>query len=243
MRYQGGKFRLRKHIVPLIDARLSPGQTYWEPFLGGANILPYVRSDVTRIGSDTRKDLVELYKAVQAGWEPPEHVTREEYIALRYGPRNTALSGFASTAWSFCGTVWSSYVTVEQAKRVGQRHQSGPIREQLIAQIGGIDATFLHSDFLTCEFEGVPDVIYCDPPYAGTAAYAGAKFDHAAFWERCRYFASLGAEVLVSESTGPSDAKVVFEKPGIGDMQGKDGKRKTRTEYVFVLTRPKSRGN
>lgn len=236
MKYQGGKYRLRKHIVPLIDARLSPGQTYWEPFLGGANILPFVRSDVERVGSDTRKELIELYKAVQLGWEPPEHVTREEYIVLRDGSRDSALSGFASTAWSFSGKIWGGYVAVEQFKRPGERHHSYPIREQLFAQIVGISATFLHADFLTCEFEGAPDVIYCDPPYAGTLAYAGAKFDHVAFWDRCRYFASLGTKVLVSESTGPSDAQVVFELANVGDMQGKDGKPKTRTEYVYEVT-------
>lgn len=51
-------------------------------------------------------------------------------------------------------------------------------------------------------------VIYCDPPYAGTAEYKEGAFDHAAFWQWCR---EQRNPVFVSEYSAPDDFKVVAE--------------------------------
>lgn len=45
------------------------------------------------------------------------------------------------------------------------------------------------------------DVVYCDPPYAGTEDY-GREFDHVAFWEWCR---TRDFPVYVSEYRAPED--------------------------------------
>ena len=45
------------------------------------------------------------------------------------------------------------------------------------------------------------DVVYCDPPYAGTADY-GRGFDHEAFWQWCR---TRDFPVYVSEYRAPED--------------------------------------
>lgn len=45
------------------------------------------------------------------------------------------------------------------------------------------------------------DVVYCDPPYAGTNGY-GREFDHVAFWEWCR---TRDFPVYVSEYRAPED--------------------------------------
>lgn len=45
------------------------------------------------------------------------------------------------------------------------------------------------------------DVVYCDPPYAGTASY-GREFDHDAFWQWCR---TRDFPVYVSEYRAPED--------------------------------------
>lgn len=45
------------------------------------------------------------------------------------------------------------------------------------------------------------DVVYCDPPYAGTADY-GREFDHEAFWQWCR---TRDFPVYVSEYRAPED--------------------------------------
>ena len=45
------------------------------------------------------------------------------------------------------------------------------------------------------------DVVYCDPPYAGTCSY-GCEFDHDAFWQWCR---TRDFPVYVSEYRAPED--------------------------------------
>lgn len=59
------------------------------------------------------------------------------------------------------------------------------------------------------DVEIVPNsVIYCDPPYAGTAKYKEGDFDHVAFWQWCR---EQRNPVFVSEYKAPDDFKVVAE--------------------------------
>ena len=52
------------------------------------------------------------------------------------------------------------------------------------------------------------DVVYCDPPYAGTEGYEG-EFDHGAFWEWVR---TRPYPVYVSEYRAPEDFIPVLEK-------------------------------
>ena len=60
-----------------------------------------------------------------------------------------------------------------------------------------------------CDVEIVPNsVIYCDPPYAGTAEYKEGAFNHAAFWQWCR---TQNNPVFVSEYNAPDDFKIVAE--------------------------------
>ena len=51
-------------------------------------------------------------------------------------------------------------------------------------------------------------VIYCDPPYAGTAKYKEGAFNHAAFWDWCR---TQNNPIFVSEYNAPDDFKIVAE--------------------------------
>jgi len=52
------------------------------------------------------------------------------------------------------------------------------------------------------------DVVYCDPPYAGTNGY-GREFDHEAFWQWCR---TRDFPVYVSEYRAPEDFISIWSK-------------------------------
>ena len=52
------------------------------------------------------------------------------------------------------------------------------------------------------------DVVYCDPPYEGTAGY-GRGFDHEAFWQWCR---TRNFPVYISEYRAPEDFISVWSK-------------------------------
>ena len=55
-------------------------------------------------------------------------------------------------------------------------------------------------------------IIYCDPPYIGTAEYAAndTTFDHQKFYDWCREKAKTNP-VFVSEYHCPSDFKNIYE--------------------------------
>ena len=59
------------------------------------------------------------------------------------------------------------------------------------------------------DVEIVPNsVIYCDPPYTGTAKYKEGAFNHEVFWEWCR---EQSNPVFVSEYKAPDNLNVVAE--------------------------------
>ena len=75
-------------------------------------------------------------------------------------------------------------------------------------------------------------VIYCDPPYAGTAGYSTGEFDTDKAWELYRAWADSGAHVYVSEYSGPESFLVDVYNP-----QGSMGKeqRNRVTEKLFYI--------
>lgn len=58
-------------------------------------------------------------------------------------------------------------------------------------------------------------VVYCDPPYLGTEGYGrrprAGDFDHAEFYAYCRWLASRGTRVYVSEYRMPADFECIAE--------------------------------
>lgn len=51
-------------------------------------------------------------------------------------------------------------------------------------------------------------VVYCDPPYSGTAEYKEGAFDHSAFWQWCR---DQNNPFFISEYMAPDDFEVIAE--------------------------------
>ena len=74
-------------------------------------------------------------------------------------------------------------------------------------------------------------VIYCDPPYQGTAEYITGTFNHAAFWEWCRQQKEL---VCVSEYTAPDDFICVAKFTRKSKLQGGMKQIGTNIERLFV---------
>jgi site-specific DNA-adenine methylase len=98
---------------------------------------------------------------------------------------------------------------LEQLERLQQLQQIQQLesleRIQQIQQIQQFEISNL--DYRDVEI--VPNsVIYCDPPYAGTAKYKEGNFNHEAFWQWCR---EQRNPVFVSEYNAPDDFEVVAE--------------------------------
>ena len=108
MKFVGSKNRISKYIVPFIQNAIDKNNIniYIEPFVGGANIIDKIKCE-HRIGIDIHKELIALFKALQSGWEPPLHISEEEYIRVRDNKGNypdyyVGLVGFCSS-W---GSKW-----------------------------------------------------------------------------------------------------------------------------------------
>lgn len=199
MRYLGGKVRQAPWIRDEV-MRLRGGRSvYVEPFVGGGSVLAAVAPyfDTAR-AYDVVPDLIMLWKAIQRGWVPPDSVTPELYESLRRA-EPSALRGWAAYGCSFGGKWFAGY-----ARGKGRDFPAEALR---LTQRKARD--FAHATFGCLSYDQVtvtPDcVVYCDPPYAGTAAYDGAPaFDSEAFWDWASVTSGRGALVLVTEFAAPA---------------------------------------
>jgi DNA adenine methylase len=161
MRYLGGKCRLGKKIAEVINRYANMDKNYIEPFVGGFWVTQHVSNNFkNKYCYDINKYMIELYKALQKGWEPPVNITKEEYLFIRNNKDiDMALTAFAGIGCSFAGKWFGGY-----AKSAGGRNyclnsynSCNKIRHLLNNII-----------FNSINFKELnPDsaVIYCDPPY------------------------------------------------------------------------------
>ena len=234
MQYLGGKSRLGKEIAFVINKIRNPGQPYWEPFCGSCWVTIHVHNTGPMYASDGCFELIEMWKALQRGWQPPRVVTEEMYQAAKrgeYGPELTAFIGFGC---SFGGKWFAGYAR----DHICKSRENGYGQETLSAlqwKLGQLEPVrFFHADY-----RQVPPaygcLIYADPPYEGTTGYHSVgEFDSAEFWQTCRDWSQVGNIVLVSEYDAPDDFVCVREMPTNTEIRTADNGREPRTERLFM---------
>lgn len=222
MRYLGGKQRIGKEIAAIINGFLSEGGTYCEPFCGMLGVGRRIKADA-RYFSDVHEDLILFLQAIQAGWEPPDFISEEEYKQLRHA-EPSALRGFAGFGFAFAGTWFRGYAKDNRgddyagAAKRGASKLARDIRNAEIRQLSFTDAP-------------VATVTYCDPPYVGTTAYAQTPaFDSKAFWQWVR---ERPGYVFVSEYNAPDWVDLFWEKR-VSTVSGK-GSSARQTEKLFFI--------
>lgn len=204
MQYLGGKSRIAKKIR---EHLVSHGATrYVEPFVGGGAVLTVVARDFqTIVAADAHTDLIDMYRAIQDGWTPPDVVTEEDYQRLK-GEDPSPLRTFAAFGASFGGKEWGGYARNGRGDNYARQTGNSLARS---AKAGMFDphVTFWAGSVFDLPMpEDLSDtVIYCDPPYAGTTGYRTGEFDSATAWDMYREWASRGAHVYVSEYSGPEE--------------------------------------
>lgn len=204
MQYMGGKSRIAKKIR---EHLVSHGATrYAEPFVGGGAVLTVVARDFqTIVAADAHTDLIDMYRAIQDGWTPPDVVTEEDYQRLK-GEDPSPLRTFAAFGASFGGKEWGGYARNGRGDNYARQTGNSLARS---AKAGMFDphVTFWAGSVFDLPMpEDLSDtVIYCDPPYAGTTGYLTGEFDSATAWDMYREWASRGAHVYVSEYSGPEE--------------------------------------
>ena len=229
MQYFGGKQRIADEIAPIIQL-LRGDRPYFEPFVGGANVVTRITGGV-RIAADVVPELIALYRALQEGWTPPRSLTKDEYRAIKADPTPTPLRGFAAFGCSFAGKYFGGYAGKDsRSTRCYATNAANGLEKKRVGLMG---CALMCGDYRTFTPKGC--LIYCDPPYRGTTAYAGAgKFNSDEFWGRCREWAKNNV-VLVSEYDAPVDCTVVcWEKEVRTEIRGKEG-RLPRIERLYQV--------
>lgn len=117
MKYQGSKNKIAKYILPIILKDRTEGQYYVEPFMGGGNMIDKV--DGLRIGNDLNYRLIEMWRALQKGWQPPDEITEDDYEYLKAAQdiEDPALVAFVGTQCTF-GSKWFGGGMPEIPKKV-----------------------------------------------------------------------------------------------------------------------------
>lgn len=223
MRYFGGKQRISKDIVTILENIRRGGQPYLEPFLGGGSVFTLMGNP--KIGSDVIPELIEFWQAIQNGWVPPSNVSREEYQAAKDGLITGPLRAFMGFGCSFGGKWFGGYAATE-----GRNYATNAKNSTLRKKAGFEGAEIILKDFFTWDVSD--HLIYCDPPYAGkTLPGIRNNFDTGLFWDHVRYL-SENNTVVVSEVTAPDDFVRIWERSVKTDMQQANRKR---VECLFVL--------
>lgn len=237
MRYMGSKNRLAKEIVPIIQSYITAETAgYLEPFTGGANVIDKIECEV-REGYDIEPYVIACLTALRDGWDPPKEFTEEQYqdVKLHREKYPPELVGYCAYQLSYGGKFFNCY----RRDRVGKRNyalEAYNFTHKQIPRLKGI--TFGVKDYreLSMDIEGW--VIYCDPPYKGTAYYEGAKgfsqsFDHAGFYDWCRKMA-VHNTVLISEYEMPGDFREIWSKPVKVCMDSVRASGVKRVEKLFI---------
>jgi len=242
MMYQGGKYRIRHHIAKYIQSLKPDGiGTYLEPFCGSCSVGFEVKADL-RSFSDLHAAVIAFWNAasgkdpVLPGWRPPDSVSEELYAQAKRGELPPAETAFIMTNCSFGGKWGGGYARQQQGVSDTKLFAARGIRtlDRDLKKIAGTEFEFLYMSYERA-FELYADVVYCDPPYAGTTPYAGMPtFDTPTFWEAVRR-KSEKSIVLVSEYNAPPDFEAVLTIPTYTSLHSDSGYSERRTEKVYRL--------
>ena len=233
----GSKRRISKHILPIILKDRRENQVYVEPFVGGCNMIDKVKGK--RIGNDINKYLIMFWKAIQNGYIPPKHITKEEYCKIKENKEDDCiLTLWAGVCCSYCGKWFGGYMNDYPKGRVLKNgilpNYQIERRNSILKQKDKIhDIIFLNLEYDKIDY---PDnsLIYCDPPYESTTKYKD-DFNHKIFWEWCRKISKEGHTVFVSEYNAPEDFKCLIEiKTNTQISNGAKGGNMLKIEKLFT---------
>lgn len=246
MKYQGSKSRIAKYIVPIIQSYIdkmgNECNGYWEPFVGGANVIDKIECP-QKYGSDLNKYLIALLKHVRDGGLLYEEVSKNLYNTARNAYNNGVVENFQD--WQignigFLASYNGRFFDGGYAKPGYEKTKTGvryrdyykEAKNNLLEQAPKLkDIIFCVSDYKNPH--PMHMVIYVDPPYQGTKEYSNSHdFDYDVFWDTMRKWSENNI-VIISEEHAPIDFSCVWEKPVSRSIKASD--KSTSVEKLFVV--------
>ncbi|OTA14291.1 hypothetical protein Xvie_03862 [Xenorhabdus vietnamensis] len=206
---------------------------YVAPFAGGMNMVSHINTKHNGpiIAADSHEYLIEMWRALLSGWQPPGQISREQYYAVKNNQNEIPhLTGWVGFNCSYAGKWFDGYVGVGRVKSGRVRDYQLEAINNIQRQIGDLDGVqLLCTDYKELN---IPDgaVVYCDPPYANTRQYRDA-FNTAEFWYWVRELSNR-CTVFVSEYTAPGDFDCIWSRE---ITSGISGTKTTSIESLFVM--------
>ena len=228
MRYMGGKVRIAKYLVPVLQERLKDKDTFVDLFCGSCNIISAIKAH-NRIANDLHKELIALHKAVQSGWVPPSVVTEEEYKQAKY--QEDHLKAFIGFGCSFSGKYFGGYARGGEGRNYALNAKNTLLKKHDNMK----DVQFFCSSYNQVQ---IPEnsLVYCDIPYKGTTEYSTASFLHEEFYFWCKDMKDKGHDLVVSEylCNVPKGWEVVWKHESKKDMRNKEGEQEGTVEVLMT---------
>ena len=228
MQYMGGKVRIAKYLVPVLQERLKDKETFVDLFCGSCNIISAIKAP-NRIANDLHKELIALHKAVQQGWIPPSVVTEEDYKQAKQAEDH--LKAFIGFGCSFSGKYFGEYAR----NKIGHNYAKSAKNTLLKKHQNMKDVQFCN-----CFYGDVVlpsnSLVYCDIPYKGTTEYSTTKFNHEEFYSWCKDMKAKGHDVLVSEylCNVPEGWEVIWKHESRKGMRNKEGEQEGTVEVLMA---------
>ncbi len=233
MQYMGGKAKIARRVVQAILDDTPHRKNWFEPFVGGGNVLEHAAPHFTRsVAMDAHPDLILMWQAVAAGHSPPEFIGKQQYVELR-NEEPSALRGFAGFGASFGGKWFGGYGVSPRDGAVCRASYRSVTRQGVVFRERG--TVFLRGLFGSLT-PPPGTVVYCDPPYANTTGYSTGDFDHGLFYKTLLTWSQSGCAVYVSEYTAPEDVPyaVIWSRDKRNVLEAGDNQR-TVTEHLFRI--------
>lgn len=241
MTYVGSKRRIAKELIAIIEKYTENRniKTWFEPFVGGANMIAEVSTFYKRVGIDYNEYLIELFKALQTGWKPKEHYNREEYSFAKHNKdADKKTTGWIGIGCCFRSNWFAGYAGIYKRDNITRSYQKESFRN-IIKQLPKIqDVIFDSGNYSKVEEHLTePSIIYCDPPYKGcNTGYNRFKFNYDAFYDWCVMMQEKGHYVFISEYNMPEDRfKCIWQKEIHNSLSATAStKQKKATEKLFI---------
>ena len=233
MHYFGGKVRIAKDLSIYLNSVLKENQPFVDLFCGSCNIISKIDDNRLRIANDKHYYLIEMWKALQNGWEMPNEISEEEYQYIRNNKdEKPYLTGFVGFGCSYSGKWFGGYCRDNTNRNYCLNAKNSNLK--ILKKINNV--VFYNKDYNDVEIP-FGSLIYCDIPYKNTTQYCKNEvgvFNHDEFYQWVRENSDK-YEIYISEYKHniPNDFEIVWEKNSKKDIRNKKNEQEKTIEVLI----------
>lgn len=239
MNYMGSKRKIAPYIAGYINniAMLEGIENYYEPFVGGANMITAVNIK-NRYGSDLNKYMIALFHKMQSN-ETLEFVDvdHDKYLDIKNNKDkyDDWFVGYSSIVHTFM--VSGAFNSYEKNEKQKIWNHNGIVKD--IPKIK--DINFQHCSYEQLEIKD-KSIVYCDAPYINTKGYITGTFDFNKYYDWLTEVAKNNL-VFISEYTMPDDRFICIDTFKIENQLSRQNNKKNRllnkttklTENLYIV--------